>query len=109
MSSSILRKHALSKYAVLEKDDMTFQSRADEIHLSGPTVITKSVESSDPDGFVMAGPTYLTHAIEESDPDEFRISGVMDGENTDSDKERMNLVKQVSVVNLLDEDEFLLV
>ena len=37
--------------------------------MSGPTQITKTIEISDPDGFVMADPqTYLTHAEENSDP-----------------------------------------
>lgn len=60
--------------------------------MSGPTRITKSIESSDPDGFVLGTPTGLTHSIEESDPDEFRVSG--------------HTIYETSTIETSDPDEF---
>ena len=57
-----LRKHILSEYANIAKTKA-----------KGPTMLTESIELSDPDEFILTSSTYLTHAIEESDPDEFQI------------------------------------
>lgn len=78
-----MRKHILSRYAKKENEleKMKYQingtletriveiSDPDEIYF-GPTVITKNMEDSDIDEFMLSGPTKLTFVQEVSDIDE---------------------------------------
>lgn len=61
-----MKKHILSKYSE-RKNEGTFQ-----LQISERTLITRAVESSDPDEFFL-GPTVLTENMEASDPDEFTL------------------------------------
>lgn len=80
-----MKKHILSRYSEKEKDDII------QFQISGSTLETRTVESSDPDEFeleltstkktvenpnpdrLFLGPTVLTESIEDSDPDEFLV------------------------------------
>lgn len=81
----MLRKHILSNYSEVsflgEKTHLNQitmltetieDSDPDEFYfLSGSTIETKSIESSDPDEFNLSETTLQTFVIEDSDPDEF--------------------------------------
>jgi|GEM_PF-2243547 len=80
-----MKKHILSRYSEKKKDDII------QFQISGRTLETRTVESSDPDEFeleltstkktvenpnpdrLFLGPTVLTESIEDSDPDEFLV------------------------------------
>lgn len=121
---NILKKHVLSNYAAIDIINFPIESTSieknrinfnlNEVDMSGPTYITRSIESSDPDDFVLGAPTYLTHSIEESDLDEFRLLSSTTHETSmiktaDTEEIFMEPTKHTFSVEISDEDEFLFI
>ena len=78
-----IKKHILSKYAF----------KGEKISDKGPTAITEHVETSDLDEFRLEGPTVETRTIETSDSDEMVLDPT----------------KGAYIIELSDDDEFLLI
>ncbi|RKI37530.1 hypothetical protein D7V86_22790 [bacterium D16-51] len=97
-----MKKRILSKYSE-KKNERTVQ-----LQMSGRTLETRGIESSDPDEFEL-GPTNITKSVENSDPDEFFLEPTVVTENVEASDPDEFLVSAIANCYEGDFDSILLI
>lgn len=101
-----MKKHILSKYSEKKNEGMV------QFQISGRTLETRGIESSDPDEFFLGPTVYTEDGVETSDPDEFTLLATTIRTSQTEESDPDEYVLQASTMGTFqkedsDPDEFL--